>query len=185
LFSRKYFIFDITIGKAYMNAVIALVGATLLISAVTVGSTVTRGWGFGMMDENETTPSKDNSPEALFSQNQANCLNLDDGWWSPIAGSIAVKACGPTGESSNLQALSKQTETSTTPPSTTETNTETQPTTETSTTLAPPDLTETEDKEGNTILSSIFKNVTVTAIAATQSIKEGIGIPEVSKQVCR
>jgi hypothetical protein len=68
LFSRKYFIFDITIGKAYMNAVIALVGATLLISAVTVGSTVTRGWGFGMMDENETTPSKDNSPEALFSQ---------------------------------------------------------------------------------------------------------------------
>jgi hypothetical protein len=67
-FSRKYFMFDSTIGKAYMNAVIALVGAAFLISAVTAAPTATRVWGFGMMDENETTPSKDNSPEALFSQ---------------------------------------------------------------------------------------------------------------------
>jgi hypothetical protein len=44
--------------------------------------TVTRVRGFGMMDENETAASQNNSPETTFTQNQLNCLNLDDGWWT-------------------------------------------------------------------------------------------------------
>jgi len=175
-----------------MNAVIALISAAFLISAVTAAPTVTRVWGFGMTDENETAASQDNSQAATSTQNQLVCLNLDDGWWSPIAGPIAVKACGPTGESSNLQALSKQTETSTTPPSTTETNTETQPTTETSTTSTPPtqtetlappsDVTENKNNDGNTVLSSSINDVTITAIV-NESSHEIVDIPEVAKQV--
>jgi hypothetical protein len=88
--------FDSTIGKAYMNAVIALVGAMLLTSTIIVAPTVTRGWGFGMMDGNESATSQDNSQAAIFTQNQLNCLNpLDDGWWSPIAGPVVVKVCVP------------------------------------------------------------------------------------------
>jgi hypothetical protein len=44
-------------------------------------------------------------------------------------------------------------------------------------------VTENKDNEGNTVLSSSIKDVTITAIVATQSIKEVIGIPEVAQQV--
>lgn len=180
-----------------MNLTVALTGAALVVCILIFAFCLPGVLGFGMMDENETATSQDNSQAATFAQNQANCLNLDDGWWSPISGPIMVKACGPsanTGESSNLQALSKQTETSTTPPSNTESNAETQPTTEKSTTSTPStqmetstlptDVTETKDKEGNTVLSSTIQNLTITAFAATQSVKEVIE-PEVAQQVAK
>ena len=177
-----------------LNA-IALVSAMLLVSAITIAPTVTRVWGFGMMDENETAASKDNSPspETTFIQNQLNCLNLDDGWWSPISGPIVVKACRPSanvGESSNLQTQSTETGTSTTSP-----EAGTQPNTESSTTSTPPtkketstpptDVTETKDKEGNTVLSSTTQDLAITATVATRSIQEDLGIPEVAKEVAQ
>jgi hypothetical protein len=182
-----------------MNLTVALTGAALVVCIVIFASCLTRVLGLGLMNENETPPSQDNSQAATFTQNQANCLNLDDGWWSPIAGPILVKACGPsanTGENSNLQALSKQTETSTTPPpSTIESNAESTPTTESRTTSIPPtetepltpstDVTETKDKEGNTVLSSTIQDLIITANVITQSIKEGIGIPAVAQQVAQ
>lgn len=179
-----------------MNLTVALTGAALVVCIVIFASCLTRVLGFGMMDENETATSQDNTPETTFAQNQANCLNLDDGWWSPIAGPIVVKACGSsanTGENSKLQVLSKQTETSTSSQSTKESNTETQPTTETSTTSTPAtqtesstpptDVTETQDKKGNTILSSTIQDMTITAISSIQSTQEDLRIPEIAQQV--
>jgi len=167
---------------------LALVTVILLVSAVTIAHTVTRVRGFGMMDENETAASQDNSQAATFTQNQLNCLNLDDGWWSPIAGPVVVRACGPptkTEESSNLQGLSKQTETSAT--SAVESIKEAVGTPEVaqqlaSTSLPPTDVTETNDNEGNTVLSSTSQNLTITAVTA---IKGAVGTPEVVQQVAR
>lgn len=182
--------------KKFMNVNVSLIGLILLIGSMMFAACFSRVQGIGMMEEepNQTTTTQ----EETFKQNQVKCLNLDDGWWSPIAGPITVNACGPsanTGEGSNLEALSKQTEISTTPSPTTESNAESTPTTESPTTSTPPtetetstpstDVTETKDKEGNTVLSSTIQNLTITAIAVTQSIKEVVGTPEVAQQVAK
>jgi len=214
--------FDSTIGKAYMNAVIALVGAMLLTSTILVAPTVTRGWGFGMMDGNESATSQDNSQAAIFTQNQLNCLNpLDDGWWSPIAGPVVVKVCVPPAapsttleptpktqsatEGQNLQTSLSQTGPSTTSPSSSESTGQSQPNskessttstplTQTGTSTPPPDVTETKDKEGNTVLSSSSKELTVTTIVSSQEEKisnmGGIATgvqrgPEIAKEIER
>jgi len=166
--------------------VVALISATFLISAVTAAPTVTRIWGFGMMNESETTPSKDNSPEALFAQNQANCLKpLADDWWSPIAGPFTVKVCVPPVPPVNSEptpktqtATESQNQATLTGQSSSESNGETQgnPTT-------PPVVTETKDKEGNSVITSTTKDLTVTAIVTAKSIQEVVGTPEVAQQV--
>lgn len=166
-----------------MNAVIALINAMLLTSAITVAPTVTRGWGFGMMDESETAASQNKTPEALFAQNQANCLKpLNDNWWSPIAGPVEMKVCGPPTSVLTPKTQVAMGSPSLQTPASIESKAETQPTTESSTTSAPPsqtgastpppDMTETKDREGNTVLSSSSQATTVTVVVPKDSSQE-------------
>jgi len=174
----------IRLSEVELNA-IALVSAMLLVSAITIAPTVTRVWGFGMMDENETAASQDNSQAAIFTQNQLNCLKVDDGWWSPIAGPIVVNACGPpatpiSSPGSNLQPPVTQTETSTPSQPITEPKVETQPNKESLTTSTPqteissvpPDITETKNKEGDTVLSSTVQAITFTVVVPKDSSQD-------------
>ncbi len=57
-----------------MNAA-ALISAMLITSAIAFAPTVTRVWGFGMMNENETAASQNNSSETTFTQNQLKKLS--------------------------------------------------------------------------------------------------------------
>jgi len=78
-----------------MNLTIKLTGAALVFCVLIFASCLTRVLGFGMMEENKTAANGGNSPEATFAQNEANCLKLYDGWWSPIAGPVIVNLCAP------------------------------------------------------------------------------------------
>lgn len=87
----------ITGGGAVRNKVyesdVKLTGIAFVFCVLIYSSCLTRVLGFGMMEGNKSAANGDSSPEATFAQNEANCLKLDDGWWSPIAGPVIVNLC--------------------------------------------------------------------------------------------
>jgi hypothetical protein len=105
----------------------------------------------------------------------------------------------------NLQTSISQTGSSTTSPSSSESTGQSQPNskessttsiplTQTGTSTPPPDVTETKDKEGNNVLSSSSKELTVTTVVSSQEEKisnmGGIATgvqrgPEIAKEIER
>jgi hypothetical protein len=176
--------------KKFMNVNVSLIGLILLIGSMMFAACFSRVQGIGMMEEepNQTTTNQ----EETFKQNQVKCLNLDDGWWSPIAGPLVVKACGlePTPSTLSDREGSKTstpitTQTIgaaegvlregidlTTPEVEKEVAKEVAKVVESTTS---PEVTETKDKEGNSILTLPNKDGTLTTIVPKESSQNELG----------
>jgi hypothetical protein len=172
--------------KKFMNVNVSLIGLILLIGSMMFAACFSRVQGIGMMEEepNQTTTNQ----EETFKQNQVKCLNLDDGWWSPIAGPLVVKACSsePTPSTLSDREGSKTSTPITTQTigaaegvlregidlTTPEVAKEVAKVVESTTS---PEVTETKDKEGNSILTLPNKDGTLTTIVPKESSQNELG----------